>query len=212
MLCVIAVRNFIEMAGSDIAFLPQSFIRGKSLVESILSVRRYRNSRESSTADVLYLSPKPVLFVIISEMLVDWLKHAFITKFNHVRSSVYGRFTDVLAKDVLLAGSLNNIRNLINGRTVRHSSCYSGNSAKNTLQHPVLLDQSPLVARRLGFASIPLACLVIRVGAQAIGMLTNSSHHTEESSDPHGGWAWLVIRWTAGIGIGLIAWGWSDRL
>ena len=33
MLCVIAVRNFIEMAGSDIAFLPQSFIRGKSLVE-----------------------------------------------------------------------------------------------------------------------------------------------------------------------------------
>lgn len=123
-------------------------------------------------------------------MLVDWLKHAFITKFNHVRSSVYGRFTDVLAKDVLLAGSLNNIRNLINGRT-----------------HPVLLDQSPLVARRLGFASIPLACLVIRVGAQAIGMLTNSSHHTEESSDPHGGWAWLVIRWTAGIGIGLIAWG-----
>lgn len=49
---------------------------------------------------------KPVLFVLASEMLVDWLKHAFIAKFNHVRASVYGRFTDVLAKDVLLAGTI----------------------------------------------------------------------------------------------------------
>ena len=46
-----------------------------------------------------------MLFVIVSEMLVDWLKHAFITKFNHVRASVYERFTDVLAKDVLQVGS-----------------------------------------------------------------------------------------------------------
>ena len=28
----------IEMAGSDIAFLPQSFVRGKSLVDAIMSV------------------------------------------------------------------------------------------------------------------------------------------------------------------------------
>lgn len=39
-------------------------------------------------------------------MVVDWLKHAFIAKFNHVRASVYGRFTDVLAKDVLLVGTV----------------------------------------------------------------------------------------------------------
>lgn len=39
MLSVIALRNMIEMAGSDIAFLPKSFIRGKSIVDSILSVR-----------------------------------------------------------------------------------------------------------------------------------------------------------------------------
>lgn len=49
---------------------------------------------------------QPVLFVIVSEMLVDWLKHAFITKFNHVRASVYGRYMDVLARDVLIAGSV----------------------------------------------------------------------------------------------------------
>jgi hypothetical protein len=40
MLSVIALRNMIEMAGSDIAFLPKSFVRGKSLVDAILSVSR----------------------------------------------------------------------------------------------------------------------------------------------------------------------------
>ncbi|GME23633.1 Membrane proteinTapt1/CMV receptor [Neofusicoccum parvum] len=32
-------------------------------------------------------------------MLVDWLKHAYITKFNNTKPAVYGRFLDVLAKD-----------------------------------------------------------------------------------------------------------------
>lgn len=51
------------------------------------------------------LSPmKPVLTVMVSEMLVDWLKHAFITKFNHIRPSVYERYTDVLCRD-LASGS-----------------------------------------------------------------------------------------------------------
>ncbi|KAK6906918.1 hypothetical protein I203_100907 [Kwoniella mangroviensis CBS 8507] len=170
MLSVIALRNMIEMAGSEIAFLPKSFIRGKNLVDSILS---------------------PVLFVIVSEMIVDWLKHAFITKFNHVRASVYERFTDVLAKDVLLAGSLGSVRNRIRGRN-----------------HQVLLDQSPLVARRLGFASIPLACLVLRVAAQAIGMLSTSSHHDESLNDlTAGDWIWTIMKWTSWTGVGLCAWG-----
>ncbi|WWC87545.1 uncharacterized protein L201_002435 [Kwoniella dendrophila CBS 6074] len=170
MLFVIALRNMIEMAGSEIAFLPKSFIRGKNLVDSILS---------------------PVLFVIISEMVVDWLKHAFITKFNHVRASVYERFTDVLAKDVLLAGSSGNGRSRMRGRN-----------------HQVLLDQSPLVARRLGFASIPLACLVLRVSAQAIGMLSTSSHSGESINNLTAeDWAWTILKWTSWTGVGLCAWG-----
>ncbi|WVQ94316.1 hypothetical protein IAU59_001395 [Kwoniella sp. CBS 9459] len=171
MLSVIAIRNMIEMSGSEIAFLPKSFIRGKSLVDSILS---------------------PVLFVIFSEMMVDWLKHAFITKFNHVRASIYERFTDVLAKDVLLAGSASNGRSRTKGRN-----------------HQVLLDQSPLVARRLGFASIPLACLVIRIAAQAIGMLTTASHHTDESMSDltASGWAWAAFKWTSWFGVAICAWG-----
>lgn len=38
MLSVIAVRNMIEMSGSDLAFLPKSFVKGKSLLDTILSV------------------------------------------------------------------------------------------------------------------------------------------------------------------------------
>ena len=39
---------------------------------------------------------QPVFIVLASEQLVDWLKHAFITKFNHIRPSVYERYMDVL--------------------------------------------------------------------------------------------------------------------
>lgn len=41
----------------------------------------------------------PFLLVLGIEMLVDWLKHAYITKFNNVKPNIYGRFLDVLAKD-----------------------------------------------------------------------------------------------------------------
>jgi len=47
---------------------------------------------------------QPVLTVMLSEALVDWLKHAFITKFNHIRPSVYERYKDVLCRD-LASGS-----------------------------------------------------------------------------------------------------------
>ncbi|KAL7271565.1 hypothetical protein RUND412_005663 [Rhizina undulata] len=41
----------------------------------------------------------PFLLVLGSEMLVDWLKHAYITKFNNIRPVVYEKFLDVLCKD-----------------------------------------------------------------------------------------------------------------
>ncbi|RMZ82179.1 hypothetical protein DV738_g1712, partial [Chaetothyriales sp. CBS 135597] len=41
----------------------------------------------------------PFLVVMGSEMLVDWLKHAYINKFNNTRPAIYSRFLDVLAKD-----------------------------------------------------------------------------------------------------------------
>lgn len=64
---------------------------------------------------------QPVVTVMVSEMLVDWLKHAFITKFNHIRPSVYERYTDVLCRD-LASGSAVGRRG---ARKVTMSSAYS---------------------------------------------------------------------------------------
>jgi len=68
-----------------------------------------------------------------------------------------------------------------------------------------LLDQSPLVARRLGFASIPLACLVLRVSVQAIGMLTLSPRNYFDTP-ASGDWGWTVLKWTGIVGGGLAGW------
>jgi len=36
--------------------------------------------------------------------MVDWCKHAFVTKFNHIRPSIYERFMDVLCLDFVKDG------------------------------------------------------------------------------------------------------------
>lgn len=74
------------------SILPQSFtIFPSSLISSFSQV----NSFLPSLAQVL----GPFLVVLGSEMLVDWLKHAYINKFNNTRPTIYGRFLDLLAKD-----------------------------------------------------------------------------------------------------------------
>ncbi|KAJ3038433.1 hypothetical protein HDV00_000621 [Rhizophlyctis rosea] len=43
----------------------------------------------------------PIVVVYGTEVLVDWLKHAFITKFNQIKPGVYGRFRDSLCRDLV---------------------------------------------------------------------------------------------------------------
>ncbi|KAH7914117.1 eukaryotic membrane protein family-domain-containing protein [Hygrophoropsis aurantiaca] len=135
MLFVVAFRNLIELSGSEFDFtggfvLPKSFgwFRGNN---------------------VLWTISYPVVTVMASEMLVDWLKHAFITKFNHIRPSVYERYTDVLCRDLASGSAV--------GRLGARKHTY--------------VDQSPLVARRLGFASLPLAVLAILIGLQSLNLV-----------------------------------------
>lgn len=107
MLCVVAFRNLIELSGSEFDFregfvLPKSFgwVWGNNILWTISYVRNLI----AQLWDTTDLRQQPVLTVLVSEMLVDWLKHAFITKFNHIRPSVYERYTDVLCRD-LASGS-----------------------------------------------------------------------------------------------------------
>lgn len=70
------------------SFLPRSFTLVPTIVESITSY-------VPAVSQVL----GPFLIVLGSEMMVDWIKHAYINKFNNTRPAIYDRFLDVLAKD-----------------------------------------------------------------------------------------------------------------
>ena len=85
MLVIIASRNLVELgvwslspSGGGGGILPKSFTFFPTWTGQVMG---------------------PFFMVIGSEMLVDSLKHAYITKFNNMRPVVYERFLDVQCKD-----------------------------------------------------------------------------------------------------------------
>eukprot|EP00736_Rhodelphis_marinus_P012538 Rmarinus@m.20725 len=76
-----------------------------------------------------------LVLVYLCEVLVDWIKHCFVTKFNHIEPTVYTRFSRILCSDV-----------------IDWRSSFRGSA----------IDTSHAVSHRLGFVSLPLACIVLR--------------------------------------------------
>jgi len=180
---VIGVRNLIEVSGGgglssqsgSFGPLPTSFVAYPYL-------------------NLVARTLNPVLTVLLSELLVDWLKHAFVTKFNHIRPALYGRYIDVLCYDLLPA------------------SARAASSDGTTRREFTLVDQSPRVSRRVGLAVLPLACVLVRLSVQIAGMLLDSAPLEDEFEAPvpvdtHrrgaallrlGGWALLLaVGWTS---------------
>ena len=94
MLMIIASRNIIETGGLSIGngepiTSSSSAFRGSSVLPKSFTML------PEWTGQVM----GPFFLVLGSEMLVDWVKHAYITKFNNTKPAIYGRFLDVLAKD-----------------------------------------------------------------------------------------------------------------
>lgn len=79
------------------------------------------------------------VMVLLAEICVDWLKHAFITRFNELQLDVYRDYRTSLAYDMV-----------------------------QTRQKHAFSDHSDLVARRMGFIPLPLAVVMIRVVAQSV--------------------------------------------
>ena len=77
--------------------------------------------------------------VMIVEFLVDWIKHAFITRFNEVPAEVYKNYTIFLAYDLA-----------------------------QTKQKLAFSDHSDSVSRRMGFIPLPLGVVMIRVIGTAV--------------------------------------------
>ncbi|KAG8745403.1 hypothetical protein FRC10_008113 [Ceratobasidium sp. 414] len=164
MLLAVALRNLIELSSSGFD------------VENLVLPKSFRSLRVNFLGGgAVWAIISPVLTVLMSELVVDWLKHAFITKFNHIRPSVYERYTDVLCRDLLASGS---------GRSSRRHT---------------YVDQSPLVARRLGLPTLPLAVLVLLIGAQS-AQLALAVHGSSW------GWSWTWIRSAQCAAVGLLAW------
>eukprot|EP01094_Clydonella_sp_ATCC50884_P007892 TRINITY_DN1714_c2_g1_i2.p2 TRINITY_DN1714_c2_g1~~TRINITY_DN1714_c2_g1_i2.p2 ORF type:complete len:171 (+),score=19.11 TRINITY_DN1714_c2_g1_i2:512-1024(+) len=82
------------------------------------------------------------VFVIIygAEIIVDWIKHMFITKFNRHEAEIYGQFLRILRAD-----TLRDFNNSPDG------------------EQPLLLQSSFHVTKRLGFVPLPISCLLARI-------------------------------------------------
>lgn len=125
MLMIIASRNFVETGGFNFGNALTSFARSSSnpamganngtipvtpirATSSILPQSftvLFPSSGLSSLSSVNSILQAvghllgPFFVVLGSELLVDWLKHAYINKFNNYRPTMYSRFLDILAKD-----------------------------------------------------------------------------------------------------------------
>jgi hypothetical protein len=73
-----------------------------------------------------------------TEMLADWIKHSFITKFNFIPSQIYMEYALLLAGDVT---------------GIEHEG--------------VNLDHSHAVVKRIGLAQVPLVCVLARYVTEA---------------------------------------------
>lgn len=94
MLIIIASRNIIETGGLTLGNGESSASSSSAVGGSSILPKSFTMLPEW-TGQIM----GPFFLVLGSEMLVDWIKHAYITKFNNTKPAIYGRFLDVLAKD-----------------------------------------------------------------------------------------------------------------
>ena len=101
-------ENLFQLGCSDIVerlhltiFLLLTFLRNLSDSSEPLQSSTLLILPEWCMPDYLLSIVDPLLAVIASEFMVDWIKHAFITKFNGIKPNVYQLFSQVIARDIL---------------------------------------------------------------------------------------------------------------
>lgn len=124
-----AKNNLFQMACSDVR---ERFHYVVLLLVVIVQTMREYSWRQEQLWSLL----ADCLLVLLAEVLVDWVKHAFVTRFNAISWQVYREYLTSLAYDL----------------------------ASSKL-HTATSDHGDLVSRRLGFTPLPLAALVLRVMA-----------------------------------------------
>lgn len=81
LLLIISLRNVIAKSKSQSSIIPNSW------------------TFHSTSSVIAGIFCGPMFNVIGSELIVDWVKHAYITKFNRVRPKIYDKFLLIVCKD-----------------------------------------------------------------------------------------------------------------
>jgi hypothetical protein len=98
MLLIIGMRNVVEVGGFTVPGAGSEDIGPSSLplhTASILPASFTILPAWLWSGEVL----SPFVVVIGSEMIVDWVKHAYINKFNNIKPTFYSKILDILCKD-----------------------------------------------------------------------------------------------------------------
>ncbi|XP_054634054.1 transmembrane anterior posterior transformation protein 1 homolog isoform X2 [Dunckerocampus dactyliophorus] len=148
LLTIMMSNNFVEIKGSvfkkfeknNLFQMSNSDIKERFTNYILLLIVCLRNMEQFSwNPDHLWVLFPDVAMVIASEVAVDVVKHAFITKFNDISADVYGEYRASLAFDLVSS---------------RQKNAYT--------------DYSDSVSRRMGFIPLPLALLLIRVVTSSV--------------------------------------------
>ncbi|XP_028271423.1 transmembrane anterior posterior transformation protein 1 homolog isoform X2 [Parambassis ranga] len=143
LLTIMMSNNFVEIKGSvfkkfeknNLFQMSNSDIKERFTSYVLLLIVCLRNMEQFSwNTDHLWVLFPDVFMVVTSEVAVDIIKHAFITKFNDITADVYSEYRASLAFDLV-----------------------------SSRQKNACTDYSDSVARRMGFIPLPLAVLLIRV-------------------------------------------------
>jgi hypothetical protein len=117
-LSIITTRNFFEILGDGAAGDISNYFRvlWQHIIDTLHEPMLFqwtpytlfgslKNGFEaviqSNEFNLIQIIFGPALIILGLEILVDWLKHAFITKFNGIPPNVYKRFKESLCRDLL---------------------------------------------------------------------------------------------------------------
>ncbi|KAK9477412.1 eukaryotic membrane protein family-domain-containing protein [Lipomyces japonicus] len=182
MMLVIGLRNLVQIVASSSLSTLSSSSSSSSFSSSTASPSASPRSWTgiNSIAGALL---SPAIVVLGSEVCVDWLKHAYVAKFNMFRPIVYDRFLDVFAKDYVHSAA---------AAAADASSLSSSSSSSSSLPSG---GHNVITTKRLGVPIIPLVCVFIKTAVHSSRLLLSSSSSSMSSSS-----AFLSFRAIAAAG------------
>ncbi len=100
--------------------------------------------------------------IVLVEIVVDWAKFTFVTKFNRLEGQIFSTFKTVLCADLVFF----RVRPDINPK-----------NSGDTNHMFQFLDSTHAVTKKIGFVSLPLCCTVMHCMVQSIKGTQNSLHY-----------------------------------